>query len=164
MQDYGGKKQKKDFTNMNNRILISLIVVLCFSCKKSNHVNENPIPDVPVNLTINLSLPTYNKLNDIGEFVYETGGVKGIIILHHTDDNFYALDRACSFNYQDSCALINADASNLNLKCGKQNGSTFINCCQSLFSFDGSVFQGPAKFGLKHYRISRSGNLLTIFN
>ena len=82
MQECGAEKLNQDFINMNKFIIISFIVVL-FSCQKSNQVNDDPIPDVPVSITINLALPLYAHLETIGTHVYEPGGVKGVVVVHH---------------------------------------------------------------------------------
>ena len=156
-------KPKKDFINMN-KVLGLLLCVLAFSACKNNNVNPEPIDNIPVSITINMSLPSYSHLLDQGTFVYEPGGVKGIIVVHHTDDNFYALDRSCSYQPKSSCAKIEVDSSVLLLRCGESQSGGFQKCCDSRFWMNGEVFAGPATYGLKHYQVSRSGNLLNIKN
>lgn len=163
MQECGAEKQNQDFTNMNKFIIISFIVVL-FSCQKSNQVNDDPIPDVPVSITINLALPLYAHLETIGTHVYEPGGVKGVVVVHHTDDKYYAFDRTCSYQQSTNCAKIEVDSTNLQFRCGKTISSGFEKCCDSRFFMDGMVAQGPAKFGLKQYNVSKNGTMLNIFN
>ncbi len=154
----------KDFIPMNKTILILTAAILAFSCKKSKSVNNDPIQDIPVSITINMSLPLYSHLQSMGTHVYEPGGVKGVVIVHHTDDNFYAFDRNCSYQPGNACSKIEVDSSVLIFRCGQTTGSGFQKCCDSKFLMDGEVFNGPAVFGLKHYQVIRNGNQLDIKN
>ncbi len=149
-----------------NKLFFLIIFLLTFSCaKNSNNSNPEPIDNVPVSITVNLNLPTNFHLQNIGSFIYLTGGVKGIILVHHTDDNFYALDRACSYQPNSvSCSKIEVDSSFLQFRCGQTTNKGFIKCCDSRFFFDGSVSQSPARFPLKQYNISKSGNTIFISN
>jgi hypothetical protein len=166
------KKRKKDFINTINQshyimkyLFHSVLAIIIFnSCKDKSNINPDPINDVPVNITINLSLPTYFHLQNINSYVFENGGVKGIVIVHHTDDKFYAFDRACSFQPSNSCAKIEIDSSFYQFRCGKTASTGFIKCCDSRFSFDGIVSQGPAQYGLKQYLITKNGGFLTVSN
>lgn len=156
-------RQKKDFINMN-KLFGLLIVVLTISACKNNNVNPEPIDNVPVSITINMALPSYSHLLDQGTFVFEPGGVKGIVIVHYTDDNYYAFDRSCSFQPKSSCAIIEVDSAVNLFRCGQSTSSGFQKCCDSRFWMNGEVFAGPAAYGLKHYQVTRSGNLLNIKN
>lgn len=147
------------------RIIINcLIISLFLSCKDRTNVNPDPINNVPVNITINLALPTYFHLQNINTFVFEPGGVKGIVIVHHPDDKFYAYDRACSFQPTNSCAKIEVDSSFYQFRCGETKNTGFQKCCDSRFNFDGSVAQSPAQYGLKSYLVTKSGNFITVSN
>lgn len=140
-----------------------MISIIFYACRKNN-LNPEPIQDVPVNITINMALPSYVHLLDPGTHVFEDGGVKGVVIVHHTDDQFYAFDRTCSYRPNDDCSRIEVDSSVLVFRCGKTEAGGFIKCCDSRFWMDGEVLNGPATFGLKHYRVLRSGNILSVKN
>ncbi len=164
MQDFMEKKQERDFTAMNKYIFIYIFIVFS-ACGKQSDDNQDPINDVPVNITINLSLPAYFHLQNVGTHVYESGGVKGVVLVHHTDDNFYAFDRACSFQPSlSTCSRIEVDSLYYQFRCGQTTTSGFQKCCDSRFFFDGNVAQSPARYPLKSYRVSRSGNILYITN
>ncbi len=149
---------------MNKLFITSIIVSLIFSACSKNNINEEPILNVPVNLTINMSLPQFEHLLQQNTFIYQEGGVKGIVIVHYTDDNFYALDRSCSYQPNNSCSKIEVDSSLMIFRCGESKLGGFQKCCDSKFLLDGSVFSQPATFGLKHYPVFRSGNVLEIKN
>lgn len=143
--------------------MILLSLSLMWACKKNN-VNSDPIVDVPVNITINMALPSYDHLLNPASFVYEEGGVKGVVIVHHTDDQYYAFDRSCSYQTSNACSRIEVDSSVLVFRCGESKTGGFVKCCDSRFMMDGQVLNGPATFGLKHYQVIKTGNLLNIKN
>lgn len=144
-----------------NKFLI--ICCLFLACKKTN-VNQDPIPDVPVNITINMALPSYSHLFNPGSHVFEDGGVKGIVVVHHLDDEYYAFDRTCAFQPNSDCSKIEVDSSVLVFRCGKSTLKGFEKCCESRYMMDGQVLDGPTTFGLRRYQLVKSGNLLSIQN
>lgn len=146
-----------------------LFVLVCLfaglhSCKDEGNNQINNIPDVPVNLTINLDLPSYYHLQTPGSYALLEGGFRGVFLVHHFDGNYYALERTCSFQSDLACAVIHIDTTNIQLRCGSYTTPGFETCCTSQFSFDGFVIQAPATLPLKRYRVSTSGNLVTIRN
>ncbi len=123
------------------------------SCKENNY----PIPDVPVNLSINLDLPSYSPLNSPGGYAYVNGGSRGIIVYRNFDE-FVALDRHSTYNSTDSCAIVDVNPMNTFELIDTCSGSTF-----SMLS--GVVLQGPAQFGLRRYNAYWDGAYtVTIYN
>ena len=157
------EKQKEDFTTMNKILILILGLAVFASCQKNN-INNDPIADVPVNITINMALPSYSHLLNEGTFVYESGGVKGVVVVHYQNDEFYAFDRACSFQPSTSCAKIEVDSAFMVFRCGATQTSGFEKCCDSKFFMNGQVLNGPATFGLKQYQVIKNGTELSIKN
>ena len=110
-----------------------------FSCEETNY----PIPDVPVNISINLGLPSYSTLNSPGVFVFIDGCSRGIVVYRNFDE-FVALDRHSTYNSQEECAIVDINPINTFELLDTCSGSTF-----SILS--GVVVSGPAQFGLKRY-------------
>jgi Rieske Fe-S protein len=145
-------------------MLIFIIGTLCFEMQcKRNTVTES-IPTGPVNLTIDLNLPSNVHLNTVGNYSYFAGGIKGVLVIHDYDDNWYAYERTCSFQPLDPCAVIWIDSANLQMKCGTYSGNQFSACCQSSFIFSGFPVKGPAKGRLSQYKIQKNSNLLYVYN
>ena len=165
MPDSMAVKLKLDFTTMKPSVYCSLLVILAVSnaCKKQATITD-PIPDVPVNITINMALPKYSHLLNANTFVFEEGGVKGVAIVHYNNDEYYAFDRCCTYESSKSCAQVEVDSSFLIFRCGQTTASGFQKCCDSKFLFDGNVFNGPATYGLKMYALNKQGSLITITN
>ena len=140
--------------------------VLAFACKKdTNQWNNTEIPNVPVNITINTALPLYSDLQIPGRWVYVTGGVKGIILVHWHDGMFYALERNCPNRPFDSCSVVTVEDNSVFARCGSMVGTEYKPCCDSRFQLEtGAVVRGPSVFGLRNYRVSSSGSLIFINN
>ncbi|MGZ5244840.1 MAG: hypothetical protein ACXWDO_07570 [Bacteroidia bacterium] len=134
-------------------------------CVKENTQANNPVPYVTVNRDINMDNPQYIKLNQPGGFVYLDGeGYKGIVVIRDYADQFLAFDRACTYHPETACAQLTMDKSGLNLLCGKFEGNDFKACCDSKFSTNGAVSNGPATFPLRQYYVSKTGSVLSIRN
>lgn len=152
----GAAKQVKDFTAMNKLILAFLSLMVFVTCKDKSS-NNSGIPDVPVDVYINTTLPQYQQLNTIGGWVYYPGGNRGLFIYHNSMDELVAFDRNCTYAVFDSCAMVSLDNSEAFLRCGSYKNSIWVPCCNSKFSLEGYVFEGPAKYALKKYYVARNG-------
>jgi Rieske Fe-S protein len=158
------EKPRKDFTIMNKIVTLAILsVTTLISCQKNN-INNDPIADVPVNITINMALPLYSHLLNEGTFLYWDGGVKGVVVVHYQNDEYYAFDRSCSYQPSTSCAKIEVDSSFMVFRCGTSKNTGFEKCCDSKFFMNGQVLNGPATFGLKQYQVIKTGTELSIKN
>lgn len=130
-----------------------IAIIFLTSCKEEKY----PIPNVPVNITINLDLPSYVDLNSPGGNAYVNGGSRGIVV-YRDFDKFVALDRHSTYNSNDACAIVIVNPDNI--------FELIDTCSGSRFSIiNGAVLEGPAKFGLKNYATSWNGSyLLNIYN
>lgn len=123
-----------------------------YSCKE----DENRIPDVPVNIYINVNNAIYNDINSIGGYVYLTGGYKGLILYRSAYESFVAIERACPFHPTDDCERLVVEP----------NALTIVdNKCGSRFLItDGSIVNGPSKKIAKVYRTTFDGVYVHIYN
>ncbi len=134
--------------------LFSLGILIQAGCKKDK---DEDIPYVYVNFTINPSSIEYNNLEIIGNYAYVTGGFRGIIIYHATQDDYKAYERTSPYNYpNDFECRVSVDDSGL---------IAVDSCSESKYLLlDGSPFEGPATKSLKQYRTSFDGTLLHVYN
>jgi len=132
-----------------------LVFAFTFSCKNE----DDPIPYAYVNFYIDLNAPDYNILNAIGGFVSVTGGYKGIIIYRHSFEEFYAFERACTYDPTAEYGMVKMDNTGL---------FAIDSVCGSKFSIllDGTPVDGPATFALKRYfaTYNENTNILYITN
>lgn len=127
--------------------------MLFTSCKGQEH----PVPNVPVNISINLDLPSYQPLGAPGGWVYVNGGSRGIVVYRHFDE-FVALDRHSTYNSEDPNAIVAVDSVNF-----FELVDTLCDCRYSIQT--GVVLEGPAKFGLRRYNTTWDGAYtVTVWN
>lgn len=138
-------------------------LVFIHACNDGNQVTEQ-IPTGPVNLNIDLNLSSYMNLQNPGTHGYFEGGVKGILVIHDYDDNWYAFERGCAFEPLSSCSKIWADSVSIQLQCGTPTNTGFQPCCSSKYTYAGFPLQGEAKGQLWRYQIQRNGNMLMVYN
>ena len=131
--------------------IICFLVVLSSCGDKNDYIRE-----VYVNIEIPVNQPEYSDLNAIGNSIFITGGVRGIIIYHSNVNDYRAFDRNCSFEPSTQCAYIDSINSTI----------ASCNCCSSKFLIDqnGITANGPALLPLKEYYTSFSGGILKIKN
>jgi len=135
-------------------LITSVVILTNDSCKKKDDV----VPYVRVNFTIFLSDPDFVSLQTVGNSVYVTGGVSGIILYRKSQEEFSAIERCCSYQPSDRCAVL-VDSANTN--------TLICKCCNSKFSiWDGSVLSGVASRSLTTYQtlFDQQYNSLKVFN
>lgn len=147
-------------------LFFGLTFALGSSCKDNNpYTGECFIPDAIVNEVINMDLPSYFVLQNLGEHItLESAGNRGVFLVHYFDDAFYALERTCPYQSDNDCSYVTVDSTNLRLRCGQYQDTGFVACCGSEYQWDGFLLEGPSRCGLKAYRVSRQGNTLFINN
>ena len=123
------------------------LMLLFFSCK----FEQSEIPNVPVNIRLNLDDPQYYELQVTGNAVYITGGVNGIIVYRRSSDEFVAYERTCP--YDPDCGKVTFDEDIF--------FAQDTVCCNSKFSLDvdGAVVEGDSKFPLRIYSATYYENL-----
>ena len=126
-----------------------------FGCGKNR---QNPVPNIPLDITIDINLPSYNALQGVGSYSYVTGGSRGIIVYRKSLGEFVAFDRHSPADPNGTCPqpLYPDNANFLQLK---------DSCNNATFSlYDGSPISN-SEFGLRQYATQFNGtNLLRIYN
>jgi nitrite reductase/ring-hydroxylating ferredoxin subunit len=140
------------------RFILTIVVIgllsLTWSC--NGKVAHDSIPEVPVNVYLDVNSTMFIELNTIGGWVYLTGGYRGILVYRVSVDDFVAYDRACPYDPFEPCSRITVDPSGITVT---------DSCCGSQFGIlDGSVIQGPATIPLKRFYTYFDGNILTVNN
>lgn len=129
---------------MKNKFLL-VIVCITFACKKST----DQIPPASVDFYIYLSQPEFQTLNTVGNYVYVTGGVKGIIVYHKTIEEYAAYERTCPYDPNTSGAIVEVDSSGL--------GLIDYHCGSRYSILDGSIVNGPTSYPLRQYYCEYDG-------
>ena len=138
------------------KLLYSFLFVFVLTSHQCKKDKQDLIPNTSVNFYVNVSSTQYLGLNNIGGYVYVTGGVRGIIIYRQSNDEFLAYERDCPYHPSNSCAIVQVDKSGV---------TATDTCCGSQFLLlDGSIVKGPATIMLKQYMTSFDGTNLHVYN
>jgi len=130
---------------IKNTFFFIVFFTMFTSCKNVSH---NDLPNVYVDLSLDLSKPEYYELNTFGNYIYITGGVSGIIVYRDLDGSFRAYERACPYDYYECGGRISV--------VDRDKGIMEDNvCCGSQYSLtnDGLVIKGPATIPLRQYKV-----------
>jgi hypothetical protein len=129
-----------------------VILIINSGCRDRN---TNRVPDVPVNIAINIYQPDFFNLTVPSGWVYITGGSRGIIVYRKSTTEFVALERHSPFQPEDNCAVA-VDADNIIVSDPCSDSQWLIT--------DGTIVQGPTAFALETYQTSFSDPILYITN
>jgi hypothetical protein len=113
------------------------------------------VPDVPVDIVININEPVFFDLTVPTGWVYLTGGSRGIILYRLNLEDFVAIERHSPYESQDNCAvLVDDDGVIVSDPCSES--SWLIN--------DGSIVTGPTSFPLVTYDVTFNSPYIYITN
>jgi len=145
---------KLEINNMRKFLLLGLIIFL-FSCEENETIDL--LPEVPVDVIVNLNLPQYIELQIPGTWDDSTsGGIKGIFIQNTGIGTppYKAFELACPNN---DCKLAMKFDGSLIFKCS---------CDKSEYSvIDGAPqTEGNSQFAREYRVIQINGSTLNITN
>lgn len=92
------------------KILVLVILTVFLGCSNNDN-NNDCVPFINVNETINLDLPQFIDLQVPGGWAYAPGGHQGLILYNINGFQFKAFDRICPGQDLNSCSQMNVDAS-----------------------------------------------------
>jgi nitrite reductase/ring-hydroxylating ferredoxin subunit len=151
------KNQIQRIRYSKNILTFLFTTILLFSvgsCYKE--VQHETIPNVAVDIYIDVNSTLYLQLNNVGGWLYLTGGYKGILVYRVSETDFVAFDRTCPYDPYVPESRLEMDLGNL---------TVVDTVCHSKFVIiDGSVIEGPATLPMKQYRTEFDGTMLHIFN
>jgi len=137
---------------LNFRLILWCFLIVATACGEEI---EHPVPQVPINIQINIESTQFIELNNVHGWVFLTGGFRGIIIYRWSIDEFRAFDRACPHHPFEECGRITLIDPPL----------ATCPCCESTYLLlDGAVISGPSRFPLKQYRTSFQHPWLIVSN
>lgn len=138
-----------------------LLLFFLISCE-SDPTNRNPyLQEVNFRFDLNLNLPLYNDLNNIGNPVYVGNngvGTRGAFVMRTGLDTFFAFEASCPNHTPNSCSTMTIDGQNVTCSCEDFTYSLFTG--QQLNRPD----DGTRYYDLLFYRATQSGNVVTISN
>jgi nitrite reductase/ring-hydroxylating ferredoxin subunit len=136
-----------------SKLLFSLVIpcILLVSCRKDS--GDSRVPYVSVNIQL---YPNGLDYIALGDWVYITGGNRGIVVYRMTEDQFFAYDRTCPYDPEILAARVVAESP----------GSIIVidAVCGSSFTLtDGYPYAGPSKFPLQQYKTIYDSGSQTLY-
>ena len=140
---------------MKKLIFLLFLPLILFSC--NGRYEHETIPNVDLRFTIYPNSVTYAELNHYGGYQYFTGGVAGVIVYRLNEDTFFAYDRACPYDWDQSVdSWLWVDDSGLLI--------VDYHCGAKFSILDGIPVEGPTSLSLKHYKCRYDGASLLVYN
>ncbi len=121
------------------------------SCGDTTDNNPN-LPNVNVNFTVDLNLPQNNNLIIGGHVIYQSVGVRGIVV-DFNGLTYSAVDLACPHKELQNCSTMTVD-----------NPFVVCPCDNERFQiFDGASVNDIG-YSARTYQVAKNGNILRISN
>jgi len=137
---------------------LTLLIFLLEACKDDTLIpdNNNLLPNVGVNLQLNLNLPEYKNLTFPGNsFITTQQGINGIVIYNIDNSQYTAFEITDPNHAIQSCSKLSVNGITATCSCEDANAYNIVT---------GQKLNGEQGFALRRYRISRNGNILSIIN
>lgn len=145
------------------RFLGCILFIFLISCS-SDSTNRNPyLQEVNFRFDLNLNLPLYNGLNNIGNPVYvgnDGVGTRGVFVMRAglSGAQFVAWEASCPNHAPNTCSTMSIDGQNVVCDCEGYTYNLFTG--QQLDRPD----DGGRYYDLLFYRATQSGNTVVISN
>jgi len=144
------------------KYLIAIVLTLSFFSCEDDISNRNPfLQEVPFSFELNLNLPLYNDLSNIGNPVYvgNTGvGLRGAFVMRTSFDSFFAFEASCPNHVPNDCSTMTIQGQNVICACEDFEYTLFTG--EHLNRPD----DGSRTFDLLFYRTRQSGSTVIISN
>lgn len=142
--------------NHMKKYIFLFLITLFFGCDKEEFQNNNPyLPNYPVNLNINMSLPQYSNLLSPANAIYINSAGQGIrgIIVFNTGSGYVAYDAACPNQALASCSTMTISGIDAICPCDEKRYSLFSGQSQGM------------PYPMKRYRVEQIGEVsLRVYN
>lgn len=137
------------------KVFVLLMFISLFGCNSENE-NNDVLPFVNVNTSIDLSLPEYINLQVPGGWAYTQGGINGIIVYNLNGTQFKAYERACPHIQPSQCTQMIV-LNNVKMVCQCDNSEFNI--------LNGApLTEGITNFAREYLVTNLDGNVLRITN
>lgn len=143
------------------RIFALILFVFLLSCDKQQ-TNRNPfLQEIGFAFDLNLNLPLYSPLTNIGSSVYvgnQQVGTRGVFVTRVNFDTLRAFEASCPNHAPNDCSTMTINGSEVVCSCEEYKYSLFTG--QMLNRPD----NGQRFFDMLEYRATLSGNSALISN
>ncbi len=143
------------------RIWSIFFITFLFSCD-NDRTNRNPfLQEIGFRFDINLNLPLYSPLTNVGNAVYigtQGVGTRGVFVINSGFDQFRAFEASCPNHAPNICSTMELEGQTATCSCEDYEYSLFTG--QQLNRPD----DGNRYYDMLEYRASFNGNSVVISN
>jgi len=144
---------------MRYKFLVLLLIFL--SCSKES-TDRNPyLLDLGFRFDMNLNLPAYNRLRNIGNTVYvgtQGVGTRGMFVIKSSIDQYMAFEASCPNHAPNNCSTMTMKGQTATCECDGYEYSLFT----------GQILNPPKDgkryYDMLYYRADLNGNVVTVSN
>ena len=141
---------------MKSRVIYLAAAIAVFAVAACGHEKRCNVPIGLTNFNIEPNSAYYSGLNNVGGYMYLTGGHRGVVVVRTAYDHFVAYERTCP---ADSTTAV---------EISDEYGSALLECpkCHTLFivEADGYPMDGGAtSCPLYQYSTLYSGGVLSVY-
>jgi hypothetical protein len=140
------------------KLLLVIAGFALLSCEGDDNSRRNPfLIDISFQTTLNTDLPQYSSLNFTGNsVVVRNQGIRGFVIYNFGNGQYSAFELSDPNHAPNSCSTMNVEGITATCPCTDDNNSYAI--------ISGQPTTGGGLYGMKPYRVSRSGNIIVVSN
>lgn len=140
---------------MKKILLFICLISIYLSCSSDDELRENPyLPDLNFSFQLDLSLPQYNPLNFPGNsLVTRNYGLNGVVIYNLNNDQYMAFELTDPNHIPQECSYLMVTGTQASCSCNDGNVYSIVT---------GQQIKGEGNYGLKPYRVTKSGNILEV--
>lgn len=140
------------------KVIFLISVSILLSCSNDDNRGRNPfLIDIGFQVQINTNLPQYANLNfDLNYVVVPNIGIRGVVIYNLGNSQLVAYELSDPNHPVSDCSTLTIQGITATCPCDSDMNAYNI--------ITGQPTSGGGLYGLKAYRVSRSGNIITVSN
>ncbi len=143
------------------KISILLITIILLACE-SDRADRNPfLQEIGFRFDINLNLPLYSPLTNIGSAVFignESVGNRGVFVINSGFEQFRVFEASCPNHAPNNCSVMVLEGQNVRCNCEDYEYSLFTGQQLNRPNDDGRYYD------MLEYNARLNGNVITITN
>ncbi|MDB2607018.1 hypothetical protein N9Y48_04505 [Zobellia sp.] len=138
-----------------------VLITLFLSCSNNNVVRNPYLQEVNFQFQMNLNLPLYSNLTNIGSIVFVDNpgvGIKGVYVIQSGIDQFRAFEATCPNHIVSDCSTTELSGIEATCSCEDYTYNLFTG------QLTNAPDDGERRYDMLEYNARRSGNTVVISN
>ena len=137
------------------------LVVILFSCD-TDRSNRNPyLQEIGFRFEINLNLPKYSPLTNVGNAVYVNAngvGTKGAFVINSGFNQYLAFEASCPNHAPNECSTMTLNGQEVTCSCEDYTYNLFTG------QLSNTPKDGRRYYDMLNYNATGNGNIVSISN